>query len=165
MTADLQFPGDGLAAALIQLSGQAERIGHLDARESGHHEEVPSQLNGLAAEAAAVKSRVDGIRVTLARQSAIVTALEGLDTQVAELARSLAHRTGPGDDAGYQPEPQLRWWKLRGPDRDTAVSRLRAWVEQIYRPGYGQIAATLRARVVGIAAVAAGWVLILIDGG
>ena len=29
-----------------------------------------------------------------------------------------------------------------GTERDEALSRLRAWVEQIYRPGYGHLAAT-----------------------
>jgi hypothetical protein len=43
----------------------------------------------------------------------------------------------------YQPVPTPRWWKLDGPERDEALARLRAWVEQIYRPGYGHISARL----------------------
>ena len=31
------------------------------------------------------------------------------------------------------------------PARETATTRLRAWVEQIYRPGYGHLAAALAA--------------------
>ena len=39
--------------------------------------------------------------------------------------------------------PAPRWWKLDGPERDEALNRLRAWVEHIYRPGYGHLAAAL----------------------
>ena len=50
-----------------------------------------------------------------------------------------------GDGPKYQPVPPPRWWKLTGPDRDRAVDRLAAWVDQIYRPGYGWLAAALPA--------------------
>jgi hypothetical protein len=39
--------------------------------------------------------------------------------------------------------PAPRWWKLEGTERDKALNRLRAWVEQVYRPGYGHLAAAL----------------------
>ena len=89
---------------------------------------------------------LDAIGATLTRHDVII-----------ETTRRTRHRgrrphtpsspTAAGDvgdqDSGYQPVPAPRWWKLTGPERDTATDRLRAWVEQIYRPGYGQIAATL----------------------
>jgi hypothetical protein len=146
MTADSE--GDGLAAALIQISGHAERIGGLDARETAHHQETTARLREAAAEAASVRTRIDAISATLARHAAIVDALDGLDDQVAALARQLAGLTGTGggDQEGpgyYRPVPPPRWWKLTGAEHDAALDRLRAWVEQIYRPGYGQIAAML----------------------
>ena len=70
-----------------------------------------------------------------------------LDQQVAALASQLSQLAGAGrhDEGGeaYQPEPAPRWWKLEGAERDQALDRLRAWVEQVYRPGYGHLAATL----------------------
>jgi hypothetical protein len=39
--------------------------------------------------------------------------------------------------------PAPRWWKLDETEREEALARLRAWVEQIYRPGYGHLSATL----------------------
>jgi hypothetical protein len=36
-----------------------------------------------------------------------------------------------------------RWWKLHSQAREQALGRLAGWVEQVYRPGYGQLAATL----------------------
>jgi hypothetical protein len=138
--------GDGLAAALIQISAHAERIGRLDAREAGHYQDIASRLRDLAADAASISTRIDGIGGTLTRQAAVVDALDGLDAQVAALARQVADLTDEGEGpehVSYQPVPPPRWWKLAGPERDAAAGRLRAWVDQIYRPGYGQLAAAL----------------------
>jgi hypothetical protein len=137
---------DGLAAALIQLAGHTERISSLETREDTHHQEVTARIRDLAAETTTTTARTNAINATVSHHAAIVNALDGLDAQVAELARQLASRATAstnGKDDGYQPVPSPRWWKLRGPDRDTATGRLRAWVERIYRPGYGKIAAAL----------------------
>jgi hypothetical protein len=44
---------------------------------------------------------------------------------------------------GYQPEPAPRWHQLTAGGRAEPIARLRAWVEQVYRPGYGHLAASL----------------------
>jgi hypothetical protein len=136
-------PDEGLAAALIQISAHAERIASLD----GHYQDAATRLNELAAEVTSLASSVDQISGTLTHHGAVVEALDGLDTQVAAVARQLAELTddedGDPDDRSYQPVLPPRWWKITGPERDTALSRLRAWVDQVYRPGYGQVAATL----------------------
>ena len=139
---------DGLAAALIQISGHAERIGGLDARETAHYQETSARLSDAAVDAVSVRTRMDAIGATLARHAAIVDALDGLDNQVAAIARRLTELAGTGDydqddPSYYRPVPPPRWWKLTGADHDAALDRLRAWVEQIYRPGYGKMAATL----------------------
>jgi hypothetical protein len=78
------------------------------------------------------------------READHFAALSGRLAEIADLAAQLAG-TGPadGDPGGYQPSPAPKWWKLTGEERQEAVARLRAWVEQVYRPGYGQLAATL----------------------
>jgi hypothetical protein len=48
-----------------------------------------------------------------------------------------------GEDEGYKPIPSPRWWQQRNGERGTAVERLRSWVETVYRPGYGHLAAKL----------------------
>ncbi len=45
--------------------------------------------------------------------------------------------------AGYQPPAAPKFWKLDGPAHDEAIGKLRAWVEDVYRPGYGHLAASL----------------------
>jgi hypothetical protein len=67
---------------------------------------------------------------------------------VAALSSRLAALAAGDDDeyrnAGrYEPVPSPRWWHLTGAERETAPGRLRAWVGQVYRPSYGQLAALL----------------------
>ena len=130
--------GDALAAALIQLASHAEQIDRLDTREAAHQADFAARLATLAAEAASAT----------ARHTAIADALDGLDHQTAALTRQLADLTASvadesADAGGYQPVPAPRWWHLTGPERDTVLDRLRAWVSQIYQPSYGQLAAAL----------------------
>jgi hypothetical protein len=138
-----------LAAALIQLAAHAERIGGLDAREATHHQHQTAGLENLTVQMTAVSARLSEINAALARQSAILDSLDGLATQVAAIATQVATLAlGDSHDltvGWYQPVPAPRWWKLTGSDRETAIDRLRAWVEHIYRPSYGKLAALLPA--------------------
>jgi hypothetical protein len=136
--------GEGLAAALIQISAHAERIGGLETRES-EYQEMAASMRALAADVATLTSQADGIDATVARHTAILRGLEGLGRQVEALADRLAmtNSAGTEDAAQYQPVPPPRWWKLTGPDREAALDRLTAWVEQIYGPGYRRLAAAL----------------------
>lgn len=138
--------GDALAAAIIQLAAHAERIGGLDAREACHHEENASRHRELVAQLTAVGTRITATTATLARHSATIDELAGhvavLASQVTVLTASHSNDEGP-DSEGYQPVPTPRWWKLTGTEREAAIERLRAWVEQIYQPGYGKLAGML----------------------
>jgi hypothetical protein len=65
-----------------------------------------------------------------------------LDRTVQDLQRTLAPPVErDADDHLANPVP--KWWKLPAEQRSGPLSRLRAWVEQVYRPGYGHLAATL----------------------
>lgn len=48
--------GDGLAAALIQISAHAESIASLDAREAAHFDDIATRLRFLADEIAAISA-------------------------------------------------------------------------------------------------------------
>ena len=65
-----------------------------------------------------------------------------LTEHLAELTSMITQLT-PDDADRYQPDPAPTWWKLAAADRAEHLARLRAWVDQVYRPGYGHLAATL----------------------
>jgi hypothetical protein len=70
-----------------------------------------------------------------ARVQALEEALAGLTAKVAE-----EH----GSPRVYAPRPAPRWWKLSGEARNAEIGRLRGFVQQVYRPGFGHLAARLR---------------------
>jgi len=130
---------DAMTAALLQLSAHAERLAVLDERETCHFRAVSDRLNELA-------TLIAGIGGTLRDQAAILTGLERTGEQVDALAARLTGILPDGGDGGtgvYVPSPVPPWWKLAGEARGEALGKVRAWVEQVYRPGYGQLAATL----------------------
>jgi len=112
--------GDTLTAVLDQLARHAEQITALGARQD--------------AGSAALAARVQALAVLAAR----------LDAQVTALATHPDGHVPPGEQ-GCEPAPARRWWQLDGPDRDAAIGVLRGWVQEVYRPGYGRVAATLGA--------------------
>jgi hypothetical protein len=58
-----------------------------------------------------------------------------ITAQLAGLASKLTQ-----DPGGYQPEAASAWWRLNPEARQEPVARLRAWIDQVYRPGYGHLA-------------------------
>jgi hypothetical protein len=136
---------DGFDAALRQLAECGERLALLEQREAEHFRAIGERLAELG-------SLVTGLGSTLQDQAAMLAGLQGLDERVAGLIASLAtvppgEGEGDGDGEGeagfYRPPPAPHWWKLHGQAREQALSRVAGWVEQVYRPGYGQLAATL----------------------
>jgi len=73
--------------------------------------------------------------------------ITGIGDTLREHAAALAKLTEPPPaDAHpdrYRPSPSPAWWKLAAVERQEPIARLHAWVEQVYRPGYGHLAATL----------------------
>jgi hypothetical protein len=126
---------DPLTAVLDQLAAHREHMSQLDDREAGHFVAVSEQLTQLV-------GLVTTMGRTLEADTATLTRLDALDRQVTELAARLAEPAADEKDR-YQPGPVPAWWTLTHPERQQPVSELRAWVEQVYRPGYGHLAATL----------------------
>jgi hypothetical protein len=118
------MPGtDPITAIVDQLAAHAEQLTRLEGRQADHHAAVSQQLAELTGQAAALGRVVGEHAVALAQLAA-------------------ASQAGPALD-GYGPGPAPEWWKLAAADRQDPVARLRAWVERVYRPGYGHLAAGL----------------------
>jgi hypothetical protein len=105
------------------LAAYREQVTRLDSREAEHHTALSGQLAELTDQAAGISRTMQDFAATITRLSA-------------------ASRADAEPD-GYCPGPAPAWWKLPTDSRHEPVARLRAWVEQIYRPGYGHLAAFL----------------------
>jgi len=130
---------EGLIAVLLQLAGMTQKLSEVDQRQAGDARELKDRIAALA-------STVGELTGTTASHAQALAGLDGLDRLVADLAAKVAAHDpadGGSDRAAYQPSAAPKFWKLDGPARDQAISKLRAWVEQVYRPGYGHLAASL----------------------
>ena len=74
-----------------------------------------------------------------ARVQALEEALAGLAARTSEVLPD-----EQGASRVYAPRPAPSWWKLSGEARDAELGRLRGFVQQVYRPGFGHLAARLR---------------------
>ena len=127
---------DPLTAVLDQLAAYREQLAQLDDREAAHFAAVGEQLTQLAA-------LITTTGRTLADDTAALARLEALDRQVTELAAVLA---GPGADGkdGISPARRQPGGRSLRPNGSSQSPELRAWVEEVYRPGYGHLAASAR---------------------
>jgi hypothetical protein len=114
---------DPITGLLDRLAAYREQVTRLDTREAEHHTAVSGQLAELTDQAASVGR-------TLHDHAAALAQLTGTSQAAA-------------DSDSYCPGPAPTWWKLAADGRQEPVARLQAWVEQVYWPGYGHLAAAL----------------------
>ena len=124
-------PNDGgLTAALLQITAHAERLGQLEASVTANLAECQMATGGLV-------GAITDLRSLVEEQGRLLDAVD-------ELVKTIVPPDGD-DGPGYKPRPPVHWWKLTDDDRQKVVDRLAAWVEQVYRPWYGHLAALLGA--------------------
>jgi hypothetical protein len=81
-------------------------------------------------------------REQLTQLTELITGIGDTLREHTDALNRLAEPT-PADPDRYRPSPSPAWWKLAAADRQEPIARLHAWVEQVYQPGYGHLAATL----------------------
>jgi hypothetical protein len=104
------------------------------------HDPISAIVDQLAAQAEQL-TRLDTRLAELTDRAAALERVVG-EHAAALTQLAVTSQAGPDPD-GYCPGPAPAWWKLAAADRSEPVARLRAWVEQVYRPGYGHLAAGL----------------------
>jgi hypothetical protein len=121
-----------LADVLLQLGQLAQEVRDIDGREAEHFEALRDRLREITGQLAPVTAVADSL-------TALTEVMAGLETRVGELE-------DPGSPAGgYSSPPQPKWWAMEedSEDRAAALTRLRSWIEGVYRPGMGRPAAQL----------------------
>jgi hypothetical protein len=104
------------------------------------------QLAETADKLAGLERLVTDLGADIRQQAERTARLQALEEALAALTARVAEV--PPDEQGsprtYLPRPAPRWWKLTGEAREAEIGRLRGFVEHVYRPGFGHLAARLR---------------------
>jgi hypothetical protein len=101
--------------------------------------EAAEKLTGLERLVADLGADIRQQAQRTARLHALEEALTTLTVKVAQIMPD-----EQGAARSYAPRAAPRWWNLSGNAREAEIGRLRGFVEQVYRPGYGHLAARLR---------------------
>jgi hypothetical protein len=107
---------------------------------------VVVQLTETAEKLAGLERLVQDLGADIRQQGARTARLQALEEAMAELTARVAEVLPDEQGAArvYAPRPAPRWWNLTGEARQAEIGRLRGFVEHVYRPGFGHLAARLR---------------------
>jgi hypothetical protein len=125
---------DGLTAVLLQLADLTQKLAGLEHRQATDTQQIRAHLATLTRAVEDEKAAV----AAHAQALAILTASSAPD------APAGGPTAGTSTEAtGYQPPPAPRFWNPGDPGLEEAAGKLRAWVRDVFRPGYGHHAAGL----------------------
>jgi hypothetical protein len=97
-------------------------------------DEVLRSIGEHSDELALLRQALNTLGEAAAGQQGTIGALQ--EQMAALLAEDVPER-------GYKPVPAPRWHELSVPEYEAEVGRLRAWVDEVFRPLYGHVAAGL----------------------
>jgi hypothetical protein len=104
------------------------------------------QLTETADKLAALERLVNHLGADIRQQAEQTAKLHVFDEALAALTARVAEvlPDEQGSPLIYLPRPAPGWWSLTGEAREAEIGRLRGFVEHVYRPGFGHLAARLR---------------------
>jgi hypothetical protein len=107
---------------------------------------VVLQLADTAEKLASLERLVTALGADIRQQAARTARLQAVEEALAALTARVSEVVSGEQGASrvYAPRPAPRWWNLSGKAREAEVGKLRGFVEQVYRPGFGHLAARLR---------------------
>jgi hypothetical protein len=108
--------------------------------------QVVLQLAETTEKLAALERLVNQLGAGIRQQAEHATRLQAVEEAMATLTARVAEVLPDehGTSRVYAPRPAPRWWNLSGQAREAEIGRLRGFVEHVYRPGFGHLAARLR---------------------
>jgi hypothetical protein len=104
------------------------------------------QVTETARKLADLERLVGALGADIRQQAERTARLQALDEALAALTVKVSEvlPDEQGSARVYAPRPAPRWWDLSGEAREAEIGRLRGFVEHVYRPGFGHLAARLR---------------------
>jgi len=107
---------------------------------------VVLQLTETAEKLAGLERLVSVLGADIGKQADRTARLQALEEALAALTIRVSEVVPDehGSPRVYAPRAAPRWWNLTGQAREAEIGRLRGFVEYVYRPGFGHLAARLR---------------------
>jgi hypothetical protein len=107
---------------------------------------VVVQLADTAAKLADLERLVKNLGADIQKQAERTARLQAVEEALATLTARVSEvlPDEQGSSRVYSPRSAPRWWNLSAQGREAEVGRLRGFVEQVYRPGFGHLAVRLR---------------------
>jgi len=104
------------------------------------------QLAETAEKLAGLERLVKDLGADIRQQAERTARLQAVEEALAALTARVAGvlPDEQGSSRVYAPRPAPRWWNLTGQAREAEIGRLRGFVDHVYRPGFGHLAARLR---------------------
>ncbi len=108
--------------------------------------QIVLQLTETAEKLAGLERLVRDLGADIRQQAERTARLRELEDAVASLTARVSEVLPDEEGASrvYAPRPAPRWWNLTAEAREAEIGRLRGFVEHVYRPGFGHLAARLR---------------------
>ena len=125
----MSTPDNGLTAALLKITECAERLALLENRVAGNLSNCEMTTAGLGG------SIID-LRTVVEEQGKLLQSVN-------ELVKTLVPPPEGDGPKPYQIQPSIHWWSTDAAGREKAIGHLRSWVEHVYIPHYGHLAAML----------------------
>jgi hypothetical protein len=82
----------------------------------------------------------EGIAAVLVRLAEAEQKIAALEAAQDTAAKASKDGSGDGESEAYQPSPAPRLWEMTAEERRDLTAHLRAWVGEVFRPGYGHLA-------------------------
>jgi hypothetical protein len=146
-SADGQAP-DPLTDAVLKLAGlaaQVERVEQSARQRFGELAtacaEALAQVTAVRQEAGILGDRADGIERKLAELGALLSQMSSRITEMNDSAGPGGGKNAGNSDseAPYEVNQAPPWWQPENERTVATTSRLRDWVDEVYRPGFGHL--------------------------
>ncbi len=107
---------------------------------------VVLQLAETGEKLAELERLVQELGADIRKQGERTAQLQVLEDAMAALTANISELLPDeqGSSRVYAPRAAPHWWSLSGEAREAEIGRLRGFVEHVYRPGFGHLAARLR---------------------
>ena len=139
---------DPLTDAVLMLTGLASQLDRVEQSTRQRFQELASacaealaQVTAVRREAESLGGRADGVELKLTELGALLSQLQ---TRIAEMGDASGPGGGKsaassGGDVAYQVNQAPPWWEPGHERTVEATARLRDWVTEVYRPGFGHL--------------------------